>query len=47
MPVEALERKVPGQELMAEKTLSVTLNNINSGSQVPASSYLILRKITK
>ena len=47
MPVDALERKLAVQDLLAEKTLSVTLNDINSGSEVRASSYLTLRKTTK
>ena len=41
IPVEALERKVikyHGKYLLAEKTLSKTLNNINSRNEVRASS---------
>ena len=37
-----------GQDLLAEKTLSVTLNDISSRNEVPASRYLTLKnnKIT-
>ena len=39
IPVEALERKVINiMDLLAEKTLSVTLNDINSRNEIRASS---------
>ena len=39
IPVEALERKVINiMDLLAQKTLSVTLNDINSRNEVQASS---------
>ena len=41
IPVEVVERKVINiVDLLAEKTLSVTLNNINSRNEVRASLLL-------